>query len=175
MLCVTHCSWWKKVGNWYSYLSGSQSTLKIHVADMKTPLLKFANHIKVCHVAFVKQLFIFISIYAKMKKKKQTTKSIWCSFLRLLFTCGTHNFSHLYKTAVLREWQGRVLLEVIAGSKRLQLEGGRSWKPGGVQVSVLEDTEKNKNNLLAGDWTWQNMIWARRNGLFCLVLIALMK
>lgn len=38
---------------------------------MKTPLLKFANHIKVCHVAFVKQLFIFISIYAKMKKRNK--------------------------------------------------------------------------------------------------------
>lgn len=112
----------KKGGNWYSYLSGSQSTLKIHVADMKTPLLKSANHIKVCHVAFVKWLFIFISIYAKMKNP---TKSTWCSFLRLLFTCGTHNFSHLYKTAVLREWQGQGWLEVIAGSKRLQLERGK--------------------------------------------------
>lgn len=121
---------------------------------MKTPLLKFANHIKVCHVAFVKQLFIYISIYAKTKKKTKPQNPSDCSFLRLLFTCGTHDFSHLYETAVLREWQGRVLTEVIAGSKRLQLEGGRKLKARcGVQVSVLEDTEKNKNNLLTGDWT----------------------
>lgn len=65
----------KKGGNWYSYLSGSQSTLKIHVADMKTPLLKSANHIKVCHVAFVKWLFIFISIYPKMKNTKKTPQN----------------------------------------------------------------------------------------------------
>lgn len=40
--------------NWYSYLSGSQSTLKIHVADTKMPLLKVANHNKVCYVLFMK-------------------------------------------------------------------------------------------------------------------------
>lgn len=41
---------------------------------MKTPILKFANHIKVCHVAFVKRLFIFISIYAKVKKTQKNQK-----------------------------------------------------------------------------------------------------
>lgn len=113
----------KKAGNWYSYLSGSQSTLKIHVADMKTPLLKVANHIEVCHVAFVKQFFIFISIYTKMRTGSQNPSDI--PFLRLLFTCGIHNFSHLYKTAVLRERQGQVYWRSLLEAKDFSWRGER--------------------------------------------------
>lgn len=40
-------------------LSGSQSTLKIHVADTKMPLLKVANHNKVRYVCIYEMIFIF--------------------------------------------------------------------------------------------------------------------
>lgn len=103
----------KKAGNWYSYLSGSQSTLKIHVADMKTPLLKIANHIKVCHVALVKQFFIFISIYRKMRTGSQNP-----SDAHFLDGCSPAAF-------VISPTFSRRL---YSGNGRVGCTGGHCWK-----------------------------------------------
>ena len=160
----------KKAGNWYSYLSGSQSTLKIHVADMKTPLLKVANHIKVCHVACVKHFFIFISIYTKMRTGSQNPSGI-----HFLHCCSPVAFL-ISPTFTRQLYSGNGRVGYTGGHCWKQERGERrSWKTGGVQVSVLKDTWKNKNGLTTGDWTWQSMVWARWNDLFYLVLIALMK
>lgn len=101
----------EKSGNWYSYLSGSQSTLKIHVADMKAPLLKVADHIEVCHVAFVKQFFLLISIYMK-------TGSPNPSDVHFLGCCSPVAF--IISPTFTRQ--------LYSGNGRVRDTGGHCWK-----------------------------------------------
>lgn len=111
---------------------------------METPLLKFANHIKVWHVAFVKRIFIFISIYANNEgKKNHSQKPQNPSDVHFLDCCSpveliiSPTFTRqLYSGNGRGKGDWRSLLEAGDFSWR----GERSWKPGGVQISVLEGT-----------------------------------
>lgn len=154
----------KNAGDWYSYLSGSQSTLKIHVADTKMPLLKVANHNKVCYVVFMKWFFFF------QRNENSFIKSIQNSFHRWLFTYGIHKSSHLCKTAVLRERQGKLYWGSLLGARDLSWRQERSWKPDGGQywkISMLKEIWKNKNKLMAGEmghgriwFGWDGMVFS---------------
>ena len=120
----------KKAGNWYSYLSGSQSTLKIHVADMKTPLLKVANHTEVCHVAFVKQFFIFISIYTKMRTGSQNPSDV-----HFLDYCSPVAF--IISPTFTRQ--------LYSGNSRVRYTGGHCWKQ---ETSAGEGKEEAESQVM---------------------------
>lgn len=102
--------------NWYSCLSGSQSTLNIHAGDMKSPLLNVANHIEMCHVAFVKLFFFFLifsNIYTKLRAASQNPSDVHVlgCYLPVAFV-PSPTFTR----------------QLCSGNGRVRITGGHCWK-----------------------------------------------